>query len=79
MYKELREYTPFVSPHDPCPPIGKKTYVIPPNQVIGFQPPDLPQFSPAEALRYGTLWPAFYSSYDRHGGKVKGGCDENHG
>lgn len=64
MHNQLREYAPFVSPLDPCPPMRKKTYVVPPNQFLGFQPPNLPQFSPQEALRYGTLWPALYSPYE---------------
>ncbi|MGO4107946.1 spore coat associated protein CotJA [Paenibacillus sp. YAF4_2] len=40
-----------------------KTYVVPPNQFIHFQPQGLPQYSIHEALRRGTLWPALYSSY----------------
>jgi hypothetical protein len=27
------------------------------------QPPNLPQYSPREALRKGTLWPALYFPY----------------
>lgn len=64
MHDQLREWTPFVSPLDPCKPVLKKTYVVPPNHMIGFQPANLPQFSPEEALKYGTLWPAFYSPYE---------------
>nr|WP_233167764.1 spore coat associated protein CotJA [Paenibacillus roseus] len=60
---QVREWRPFIGPFDPCPPIRVKTYVVPPNQFITFQPMNLPQFSPAEALRLGTLWPALYSSY----------------
>jgi spore coat protein JA len=61
---QLRQYAPFISPFDPCPPIKVKTYLVPPNVMLGFQPPNLPQFSPAEALKAGTLWPAFYSPYE---------------
>jgi spore coat protein JA len=31
---------------------------------LGFQPPNLPQFSPQEALRKGTLWPILFSPYE---------------
>ncbi|WP_078546019.1 spore coat associated protein CotJA [Litchfieldia alkalitelluris] len=58
-----KSYVPYSSPFDPCRPIPKKTYVIPPNIVIGFQPPNLPQFSPKEALYAGTLWKPFYDPY----------------
>jgi spore coat protein JA len=30
---------------------------------MGFQPPNLPQFTPLEALRAGTLWKAFYDPW----------------
>ncbi len=58
---------PYVSPFDPCPPITTKTYSLPPNLFLGFQPPNLPQFSPFEALKKGTLWPALYSPYEKKG------------
>ncbi|MFC4776355.1 spore coat associated protein CotJA [Paenibacillus sp. GCM10023252] len=47
-----------------------RTYVVPPNQYMPYQPMNLPQWSPREALRLGTLWPALYSPYSskRHGG-----------
>ncbi|MCC3375700.1 spore coat associated protein CotJA [Cohnella sp. REN36] len=69
---QLREWRPYVSPWDPCPPILVKTYVVPPNQYIYFQPMNLPQFTLDEAIRRGTLWPALFSPYAsrRHG---KGG------
>lgn len=67
-FNQERVYYPFVGPHDPCPPIREKTYVVPPNQFIVFQPMSLPQYSPQEALQIGTLWPIFYSPY---GGKKK--------
>lgn len=56
-------YKPFIGPFDPCPPIKVKCYSTPPNLFMGFQPPNLPQFSPYEALKYGTLWPALFSPY----------------
>ncbi len=75
---QIREYYPFIGPFDPCPPIRVKTYVVPPNQFVTFQPMNLPQFSPAEALRLGTLWPAFYSNYTskRRGEVMKEGGHE---
>jgi spore coat protein JA len=60
---QIRTWSPYVSPCDPCPPQTQKTYVVPPNQYLGFQPPYLPQFQPHEALCYGTLWPMLYSPY----------------
>ncbi|MGM1047912.1 spore coat protein JA [Paenibacillus uliginis N3/975] len=67
---EERVYVPYRGPFDPCPPLPYRTYVVPVNQFIVFQPVDLPQFSPAEALRHGTLWPALYSPYNSR--KLKG-------
>lgn len=64
MDKSVRSYTPFHSPQDPCPPIGKKYYFTPPHLFMGFQPVNLPQFSPSEALKKGTLWPALYDYYE---------------
>ncbi|MBG9734003.1 spore coat associated protein CotJA [Paenibacillus alvei] len=58
-----RVYVPFRSPCDPCPPLPYSVYVVPINQFITFQPPNLPQFPPEQALRCGTLWPALYSPY----------------
>ncbi|ANY66196.1 hypothetical protein BBD42_06760 [Paenibacillus sp. BIHB 4019] len=60
---QIRKWYPFVGPHDPCEPMIVRTYVVPPNQYIPFQPMNLPQFSLEEALRLGTLWPALYSPY----------------
>lgn len=37
---------------------GSKPYIY-----AGYQPPNLPMFSPAEALRTGTLWKPFYAPY----------------
>jgi spore coat protein JA len=58
-----RVWHPYVGLHDPCSPKRFKTYVVPPNQFLGFQPPGLPQYSPSEALQRGTLWPILYSPY----------------
>ncbi|TVX97340.1 spore coat associated protein CotJA [Cohnella terricola] len=73
---QWRSWMPFVGPHDPCPPIRVKWYVVPPNQYIVFQPMNLPQFPLDEALNRGTLWPALYSSYpsrqEAKGGKKHG-------
>jgi spore coat protein JA len=60
---QVRVWCPYVSPFDPCPSIRAKTYVVPPNLFLSFQPERLPQFSLTEALRRGTLWPALYSPY----------------
>ncbi|MFF2888011.1 spore coat associated protein CotJA [Paenibacillus sp. NPDC057967] len=60
---QFRTYRPFIGPFDPCPPITEKSYNVPPQLFITFQPPNLPQFSPYEALKYGTLWPALYAPY----------------
>ncbi|WP_442594599.1 spore coat associated protein CotJA [Neobacillus sp. D3-1R] len=63
MFTHHKTYNPYVSPFDPCKPILVKTYSTPPNLYVGFQPPNLPQFSPQEALRAGTLWKPFYDPY----------------
>ncbi|MGZ7441660.1 spore coat associated protein CotJA [Paenibacillus sp. TH7-28] len=68
-HPQERVFTPFIGPFDPCPPITHKTYSTPPQLFIPFQPPNLPQFSPMEALRHGTLWPALYSPYESKWGK----------
>nr|WP_206702862.1 spore coat associated protein CotJA [Bacillus sonorensis] len=44
--------------------MGKRYYRTPPNLYLGFQPRGLPQFSPMEALKKGTLWPVFYDPYE---------------
>jgi spore coat protein JA len=67
----LREWMPFNGPFDPCPPVLVKKYIVPPNQFIPYQPPNLPQYSLDQALKLGTLWPALfcpYSPMDRQGG-----------
>ncbi|MBT2618946.1 spore coat associated protein CotJA [Bacillus sp. ISL-78] len=60
----VKSYKPFHSKFDPCPPIGRKYYRTPPNLYINFQPPNMEQFTPEEALKYGTLWKFFYDFYD---------------
>jgi spore coat protein JA len=62
-FTRMKTYEPFHSRYDPCQPIGKKYYSTPPNLYIGFQPPNLQQYSPKEALKKGTLWPAFWDDY----------------
>lgn len=54
---------PYVSPFDPCPPIGPVSYETPIQLFLGFQPPGMEQFSPIQALAHGTLWPGLYSPY----------------
>ncbi|MEH7387878.1 spore coat associated protein CotJA [Bacillus sp. JJ1521] len=63
MFTTRKTFHPYVSPFDPCKPITSKTFVTPPNLYIPFQPANLPQFSPKEALRIGTLWKIFYDPY----------------
>ncbi len=63
MFTTRKAYVPVVGPFDPCPPIRIKTYETPPQLYLGFQPYGLPQFSPSEALKHGTLWPALYAPY----------------
>ncbi|WP_342505722.1 spore coat associated protein CotJA [Sporosarcina sp. FSL K6-2383] len=61
-------YKPYVSPLDPCPPIWVKTFVLPPQIFMNFQPPGLPQNSPEETLRQGTLWPSLADGFSREEG-----------
>lgn len=63
-FTTMKTYRPFQSPFDPCPPIGVKYYSTPPHLYIGFQPPNMQQFPPKEALKKGTLWPFFWDYYD---------------
>lgn len=69
MFTIRKNYYPYVSPFDPCPPITVKSFSTPPNLYLGFQPPNFPQFSPLEAFKKGTLWQPFYdpwySPYER--------------
>jgi spore coat protein JA len=64
MNSPFKVYETYAGPYDPCPPVRYKTYVTPPNLYITFQPMNLPQYNPHEALKKGTLWPAFFSPYD---------------
>lgn len=73
MFTLYKSYCPIASPFDPCKPILEKTYSTPPNLYIGFQPPNLPQFTPFEALRAGTLWKPFYDPYYNPFEMAKGG------
>lgn len=63
-FSNIKAFVPYHAQSDPCPPIGKKYYSTPPHLYIGFQSVNLPQFSPLEALKKGTLWPIFYDYYD---------------
>lgn len=63
MFTLYKYWHPYVSPFDPCKPIKVKRFSTPPNLYMGFQPPNLPQFTPMEALRAGTLWKPFYDPY----------------
>ncbi|RSD26468.1 spore coat associated protein CotJA [Mesobacillus subterraneus] len=63
MSTHRRVWYPYASPFDPCPPITAKTYSTPPNLFLGFQPPNLEQFTPMQALRTGTLWKVFYDPW----------------
>jgi spore coat protein JA len=64
MYNQIKIYHPYVSPFDPCPPQREKAYSTPPQLYVGYQPTGLPQYSPYEALKAGTLWPALFSPYE---------------
>lgn len=66
MYSQFKKYYPYIGPCDPCPPIRVKWYNTPPQLYIHFQPPGLPQYSPYDALKIGTLWPALYGPYPMH-------------
>jgi spore coat protein JA len=69
---QWREWRPYVSPWDPCPPMRVKRYNVPPNQYIPYQPMNLPQYPIDEALRRGTLWPALFSPYVSRGHELGG-------
>ncbi|MBB6444729.1 spore coat protein JA [Bacillus benzoevorans] len=63
MNTRYKIYHPYISPFDPCPPMQVKSFSTPPHLYLGFQPSNLEQFSPQEALRAGTLWKVFYDPY----------------
>ena len=52
---QVRMYEPYVGPFDPCPPIRIKMYDTPPQLFFMYQPVNMPQFSPFDALKLGTL------------------------
>lgn len=64
IFTQVKAWSPFHSPFDPCPPIGQKFYRTPVDLYMTFQPPNLEQFPPQEALKYGTLWKVFYDHYE---------------
>lgn len=68
-----KTYDPFVSSFDPCIPIKSKTYSTPPHLYMGYQPANLAQLAPAEALKAGTLWKAFCDPYFNPLEHLKGG------
>jgi spore coat protein JA len=72
MYSRYKVWYPYIGPFDPCPPIQAKSYSTPPHLYLGFQPPNLEQFSPQEALRAGTLWKVFNDPYFSPYEKAKG-------
>jgi spore coat protein JA len=72
-FTHRKVYYPYHSPFDPCKPIHAKSYVTAPNLYVGYQPPNLPQFSPSEALIHGTLWPLLYDPYHGKLERTEGG------
>ncbi|MGG5254127.1 glutamate decarboxylase [Neobacillus sp. SM06] len=67
MCNQTRRYQPRSSLFD----AKSKTYCVPPHLYIGFQPPNLSQFAPEDALKSGTLWKPFYDSYCNYRGTPK--------
>ena len=53
-----------------------KSFSTPPHLYLRFQPPNLEQFTPQEALRAGTLWKALYDPYFSPREMEKGGLKE---
>src|SRR3954463_1109249 len=64
MKNEVKVYHPIAGKFDPCTPITEKTFVVPPQLFLEYQPMELPQYSTKEALKSGTLWPELFSSYE---------------
>ncbi|WP_028549025.1 spore coat associated protein CotJA [Paenibacillus sp. UNC451MF] len=64
MKSQIKVYHPFAGKYDPCTPIAEKSFVTPPQLFFDYQPEDLKQYSPKEALRKGTLWPDLFSPYE---------------
>ena len=48
-----------------------KTYCTPSHIHLGYQPPNLVQFAPEEALKLGTLWKPLYDPYYTYRGTAK--------
>src|ERR1700719_547736 len=63
MKSHYQAYHPYLSPFDLCQPKNIKTYSTPPHLYLGYQPPNLSQFTPEQALRAGTLWNRLYDPY----------------
>ena len=73
MNSRTKVFHPYISPFDPCKPIKVKSFSTPPHLYLTFQPPNLEQFTPQEALRAGTLWKALYDPYFSPREMKKGG------
>ena len=73
MFTHYKTYQPYASPFDPCKPLLEKVYSTPPHLYLGYQPPNLPQFTPLEALKAGTLWKDLYDPYYNTFEKAQGG------
>lgn len=71
-FTTVKSYRPFHSRYDPCKPIGVKYYSTPPNLFLGFQPPNLQQFSAKEALKKG-LFGDFFMTITKIRMRKKGG------
>ncbi|GGL46957.1 spore coat associated protein CotJA [Sporolactobacillus putidus] len=68
-------FQPYVGPYDPCPPLGAVAYETPVQLYLGFQPAGMEQYSPVQALSYGTLWPGLYTPYTNPFNPVNKGAD----
>ena len=75
MFTLYKTWHPIASPFDPCKPIKTKSYSTPPHLYMTFQPPNLEQFSPLEALKAGTLWKVLYDPYFNRNEKAAKGRD----
>jgi spore coat protein JA len=76
MNSRTKIFHPYISPFDPCKPKTVKSFSTPPHLYLTFQPPNLEQFTPTEALRAGTLWKALYDPYFSPTELKKGGLKE---
>ncbi len=54
---------PHSIPKVPLPSNNTHNWTPPTHPALSFQPPNLPQFSPKEALKSGTLWKPLYDPY----------------